>query len=502
MHRILFPLALTLAVLASRDAVAATFYVDGTTGDDFSNDGLSWAASFATIGRAAQAADGSLGMDEIDVAAGEYAELIRIASPVTVLAGFPSGGGSRDPAKNPVTVRHETTTEAILLLDAGSDGSLVDGVNLAGVRVGFTAGWGAILRGAGVTLRNGTIDGWLARSVRIDAPGVRLERIRALFSPIDIFATDAGVFDSEFRDSAMLFLRGADRAMIAGNIFHDFQFMGLTVLDIQGNDIRFENNRVEDVGGGCYYPPPQPEPPSNMVLFRFADRLLLRNDLFGKIANCLGGIALQDSNDVSLENVTVAEDDGIGIEVTNCTNVTVRDSIFWKNGTPPSGRVIGPVTVTHSLVQGGFPGSGNLDADPLFVPGPLGDFYLSSAFAGQPATSPAVDAGSDTAIALGLDALVTRTDSVPDTGIADMGYHYPSPDPSPTPSPTPLTILRGTSPAALSPLRSVAGLPFLEAPGILTNPGLRTLYYEIPEATNQLSIAKDYASDSLRLDFQ
>ncbi|UCD76269.1 MAG: hypothetical protein JSV91_04960, partial [Phycisphaerales bacterium] len=73
----------------------------------------------------------------------------------------------------------------------------------------------------------------------------------------------------------------------------------------------------------------------------------------------------------------------------------------------------------------GWPGEGNIDADPLFVTGPLGEYYLSQTAAGQPAESPCLDAGSDTAENLGLDTLTTRTDQASDSGIVDMGYHYP-----------------------------------------------------------------------------
>jgi hypothetical protein len=36
-----------------------------------------------------------------------------------------------------------------------------------------------------------------------------------------------------------------------------------------------------------------------------------------------------------------------------------------------------------------------------------------------------VDAGSDTAAKLGLQNKTTRTDKRGDSGIVDMGYHYP-----------------------------------------------------------------------------
>ncbi|UCG59514.1 MAG: right-handed parallel beta-helix repeat-containing protein [Phycisphaerales bacterium] len=70
-----------------------------------------------------------------------------------------------------------------------------------------------------------------------------------------------------------------------------------------------------------------------------------------------------------------------------------------------------------------------IDDDPLFVAGLLGDFYLSQRTAGQSRTSPCVNAGSDFAANLGMTRYTTRTDSVPDRNIVDMGYHYPLTEP-------------------------------------------------------------------------
>jgi hypothetical protein len=82
--------------------------------------------------------------------------------------------------------------------------------------------------------------------------------------------------------------------------------------------------------------------------------------------------------------------------------------------------------VTYSCIRGWTRGGeGNISDDPLFVKGPLGDYYLSCRAAGQAADSPCIDAGSGTAESLGLDQLTTRTDGVLDAGIVDMGYHYP-----------------------------------------------------------------------------
>lgn len=68
-------------------------------------------------------------------------------------------------------------------------------------------------------------------------------------------------------------------------------------------------------------------------------------------------------------------------------------------------------------------GPGCIDANPLFVAGPLGNYYLSQQDAGQEADSPCLDAGDPGTSSPGG---TTRTDDRPDTGIPDMGYHYSS----------------------------------------------------------------------------
>ncbi|MFO7950858.1 MAG: right-handed parallel beta-helix repeat-containing protein [Candidatus Fermentibacteraceae bacterium] len=66
---------------------------------------------------------------------------------------------------------------------------------------------------------------------------------------------------------------------------------------------------------------------------------------------------------------------------------------------------------------------GNIEADPLFT----GDWHLSCTAAGQPQQSPCIDAGSMGVVEAGLELYWTRTDSVFDTGTADMGYHHGPP---------------------------------------------------------------------------
>ena len=101
----------------------------------------------------------------------------------------------------------------------------------------------------------------------------------------------------------------------------------------------------------------------------------------------------------------------------------------------------GTLTVSYSNVQGGqgepatlveedcvLNWSDNILDDPMFVVGPLGNFYLSQIVAGQSQDSPCVDAGSGSASQSGMDKYTTRSDDAFETfdvGKVDMGYHYP-----------------------------------------------------------------------------
>jgi hypothetical protein len=120
---------------------------------------------------------------------------------------------------------------------------------------------------------------------------------------------------------------------------------------------------------------------------------------------------------------------GGGVYVLTFSNLppTLSNNILWNNtGTngaqifldPQSGST---ANVSYCDVQGGWPGTGNLDADPFFVMGPGGSHYLSQIASGQIVNSPCVDAGDPLS---GMITGTTRTDQVQDAGVVDMGYHY------------------------------------------------------------------------------
>ena len=106
------------------------------------------------------------------------------------------------------------------------------------------------------------------------------------------------------------------------------------------------------------------------------------------------------------------------------STLLATNCILWDGGDEFWNEDGSTINVTHSDVQGGWEGQGNIGDDPRFVPGPGGCFYLSQTAAGQRVMSPCVDVGNDQAADLGMDVLTSRSDEAGDTGIVDMGYHF------------------------------------------------------------------------------
>jgi hypothetical protein len=127
-----------------------------------------------------------------------------------------------------------------------------------------------------------------------------------------------------------------------------------------------------------------------------------------------GGINVYDSTN-TIENNIIANNsagNGGGIYVGSGDHATLLYNDVWNN--------------SGGNYSGISPGPNDISVDPLFVTGPLGDYYLSQIAAGQGQDSPCLDYGSCTAQSLGLDIYTTRTDTVPDSAIVDLGFHYPT----------------------------------------------------------------------------
>jgi len=177
-------------------------------------------------------------------------------------------------------------------------------------------------------------------------------------------------------------------------------------------------------GGGMY----GPAAVNNCLILNNQAAAPYSGGMYGYSEAYGGGIAF---NPMTINNCTIANN---RIEATFCYgsgiygSSTVINSIIWGNvtwsGGPSANQIQGSAIVTYSDIQGGYSGTGNINANPLFVAGPEGNYYLSQIAAGQATNSLCIDAGSDTVENLNMNLLTTRTDTVPDAGIVDIGYHF------------------------------------------------------------------------------
>jgi len=179
-------------------------------------------------------------------------------------------------------------------------------------------------------------------------------------------------------------------------------------------DCRFSGNIAGGDGGGIYS--------------SASDPIVTNCTFSGNTSGSLGGGMANIGGSPTVVNCTfignVATFNGGGMfNIIN--SPTVTNCILW--GDSPEEISGGTPTVTYSDVQGGFPGTGNIDADPLFVDPDNGDLHL------QPG-SPCIDAADNTAVpqdlTTDLDGNPRFLDvpETPDTGngtlpIVDMGAY-------------------------------------------------------------------------------
>jgi hypothetical protein len=163
----------------------------------------------------------------------------------------------------------------------------------------------------------------------------------------------------------------------------------------------------------------------------FAD---LKNNLIrdNKAATYGGGLLIDGSGEgiFALRQQTIAGNeatwfgDGLTVHDSNLGTVEAKDSILYFNNGDDVYDGPGTTAITHSDIEEGFSGAGNISDDPLFMSGPLGDFYLSQTDAGDPSNSPCLNRGSNLAQEYAMDSLTTRTDEIYDSGLVDLGHHY------------------------------------------------------------------------------
>jgi len=224
-----------------------------------------------------------------------------------------------------------------------------------------------------------------------------------------------------------IYLNGASASVTGNDILANVATVGGGGLAVRGASWpEIRNNVVADNAVGFY----------GGAAYIYGSGPSLINNLFVRnfSSSWAGGIYV-DTAWPTINNNTIAENgaagNGEGIYVSAGSAPTITNNIVASN---TYGIVVinaEDVTIERNNVWGntgadflGLPVGNNITADPLFVRGMDGKYYLSQVAAGQGADSPSVDAGTDTAENLGLADRTTATHGFPDEGQVDIGYHY------------------------------------------------------------------------------
>ncbi|MCP4641208.1 MAG: hypothetical protein GY851_12275, partial [bacterium] len=221
---------------------------------------------------------------------------------------------------------------------------------------------------------------------------------------------------------------GGGLVLAASNAtIEDCMFTGNNAGGLQGSGgaISFYGGYVDHRVRNCLFLDNQANREGGAIWAGLYAAPVIEQSTFGKnSAERLGGaIACDWDSDVTVRDSIFTENVNLAISELDFGNSDVTHSLFYANPDGDYG-VFDSASKETVTLPGAELDATNIDADPLFVEGPLGRVYLSQAEAGQDSNSPAVDAGSDLAENVSLASLTTRTDGIPDIGVADLGFHF------------------------------------------------------------------------------
>jgi hypothetical protein len=193
-------------------------------------------------------------------------------------------------------------------------------------------------------------------------------------------------------------------ALVVDNHIHD---VSDDCLDVNDSWVVIKRNRLHhcaDKGisiGSAGGVPPGTQAPSATVV----NNLVYASEI---------GVAVKDGSVAGLIHNTIA-DNGTGLALFEAHDhpgfgggrATVVNTILWGNDQTVAIDALSTITVSYTDVEGGWPGAGNLDSDPIFRA--ADDYHLG-------AGSPAVNTGRDEGITLDLDGQPRPVGQGPDMG--------------------------------------------------------------------------------------
>jgi hypothetical protein len=424
----------------------AVIYVDDTASGP-ARDGTSWATAYNDLQAALDAAAATAGGDEIRVAAGTYRPSRRtdaadprsatfsLRNDVSIVGGYPDGGGAnRDPAANVTTLSG----------DIGTRGSAADN----SYHVVTSVGVGATARLDGFTVSGGNANKFSDPRGRgggmYNVGGSSPTLVNCTFAGNSAFE-GGGMYNADGSSPALTncTLSGNSAEFEGGGMLNVGSSPTLTNCTIAGNGTDLGSGG----GGGVYNSASSP----TLTNCTIADNIaadgggVYNSASSPTLTNCVlrdnraeffnGGGMYNWASSPTLTNCTISGNEaftpgpgingsGGGVYNGGGSFPTLANCILWGNVAEEQGASIEDsgdsfgndrTTAHHSLVQGGWPGAGNLDADPLFA----GDLRLRPG-------SPAIDAGDTAAVPAGVTTDLAGNPRVQGSAV-DMGAYESEP---------------------------------------------------------------------------
>jgi len=200
--------------------------------------------------------------------------------------------------------------------------------------------------------------------------------------------------------------QGGTNSLMDNSVLGNFSLDGGGIYTREGTNMITNNsvsgNTATSVGGG--------------IATLLCNSTLTNNLVSGNNAFNGGGIfTVQSTNSLTNNSIygNVGRNSGGGVYTAQGIN-SLSNNIIWGNNSGIFNNN-STLTITYSVVQGGFAGEGNLNVDPLFVDRLNGDLRLL-------ACSPAINTGSNAAIPMGITTDLDGNNRIVD-GTIDMGAY-------------------------------------------------------------------------------
>jgi len=411
-------------------AAPGILYVDGASGADSGNC-QSALTPCETIGYAITQA---VATDMIYVAQGTYAENLVITSQLSLMGGYEAVGWTRDITLNMTTV-DGGQSGTVVDFQAGSNGAVLDGFTITNgsVTTGGMGG-GITINDVSPTVINTQV---LGNQTTNDGGGIYVSGGAPTFEDLLVDSNTSSGCCGGVHIGNNATVNISDSTISNNNagygggvgVFSD-STVTITNSTISGNDTDVEFGQ----GGGMHVS-------GSGTVVNLVDSILADNltrDHGGAISSDGGTVNLTNAliygnqsstgnanvfavnlTDFTLMNATIADNNPTAAQavILWSGSLTMTNSIMYNNAfslgsDPPCPTCF---TVTYSNIQGGFTGTGNIDADPMFVDAANQDYHLQ-------AFSPSWNTGTASG-APSADIEGTPRDALPDMGAYEWaGY--------------------------------------------------------------------------------